>query len=201
MARDDYKIGVKREIVSALKNAFTDRVKYIGLEYPRQQVQYPAIYITYVEGPVQNVGVGHVEQAEDETGNPIVAKHSSFTGTVNFNVLALSPVDRDEITSDLIALLQHGEVIPEYKSFKEDLMDADYVSLHLMTDDITPGGEAVGTIQFGDSDERQYGNSYSVNLFGEFYSDISTGDLIRISKVHVWPYIDEPPIFSPPWED
>jgi hypothetical protein len=201
MARDDYKIGVKKEIVSALKTAFSDKVKYIGLEYPANPVQYPAIFITYVEGPIQNVGVGHIEELEDDYGNTIVAKHSSFTGTVNFNVLGLSPVDRDEVASDLIALLQHGEVIPEYKVFKQELMDADYVSLHLMTDDIAAGGEQVGTLSFGGQDERQYGASYSVQLFGEFYSDAATGDLIRISKVHVWPYTDEPPVFNPPWDD
>ncbi len=69
MITTDYKIGLKREIVNALRPMFGDKFEYedlrnhvfVGLEYPMTRVQYPAIYITFQEEELRDAGIGHVE--------------------------------------------------------------------------------------------------------------------------------------------
>jgi hypothetical protein len=70
MINTDYKIGLKREIVNALRPMFGDQFEYpdlrnkvfVGLEYPMKRLQYPAIYITFQEAELRNAGIGHVEK-------------------------------------------------------------------------------------------------------------------------------------------
>lgn len=72
----DYKIGLKREVVNALKPMFGSQFEYedlrnhvfVGLEYPMKPIQYPAIYITFQEEELRNAGIGHVET--DYTDDP-----------------------------------------------------------------------------------------------------------------------------------
>lgn len=76
----DYKIGLKREIINALKPIFGDTFGYpelrnrvfVGLEYPMKPVQYPAIFVTYQEDEIRNAGVSHIEY--DYTENSVFPK-------------------------------------------------------------------------------------------------------------------------------
>ena len=58
----DYKTGIKRQIVNSLKTVFDDdfsipelrgRVN-VSLDYPMEEIKYPAIYITYQEDVIRN---------------------------------------------------------------------------------------------------------------------------------------------------
>lgn len=200
----DYPIGVKKEVISAFKPLFgsvypdaelRDRIK-IHLEWPEAREQFPAIYVTYTEGPIETMGVGHVEYDLDENGAPIELFHYKFSGQLNFNILALSPLERDRIAAGLVNLLAFGEAIPAFANFKNEIADGDYVRLVLLTDRITPQGQQSGPVPWGNEDEMIYTQTYSVQLFGEFYSDSTAGTLVRISAVEVYPYRpDENPPF------
>ena len=200
----EYKTGLKREIVNAARSVFSNlpheefKGIYVGLEYPQREAELPAIFVTYSEGPIQNVGVGHYGQGTDERGVPYTYKHSRFEGQLNFNLLADNPVDRDKLSAVVINMLQHGQVIAPYKSFHDEISDNDYIMIHLMTDYISPGGETVGDAPWGEDAgiTRVFGSQYSVRVYGEFFSDAYTGGLIQISAVNVYPYR---PWEQPPW--
>lgn len=192
----DYPIGVKKEIMSAFTPVFQstfpdtelrNRIK-ISLEWPNSAAHYPAIYVTYQEGPLENMGVGHIEYDLDSNGAPIQVMHYRFTGQLNFNILALSPLERDRIAAGLVNLLAFGDVIPEFANFKNEIADGDYVRLVLLTDRITPQGLQTNPVPWDNPDEMVFAQTYSVQLFGEFYSEISSGNLVRISAVEVYPY-------------
>lgn len=202
---DDYKTGIKREIVGALRPMFGSTFPYVdlrnqvyvGLEYPMEPVNYPAIYITFNEREIRNIGVGHIEQAVDDNLLPYKVKRWWFEGTINFNIIALNPLDRDRLAAALINILAfHHDGPEEFSAFYDELYDADYVDLTLMTERIIPGGEQVGATPWDSEDELQYGNSYSVAVSGEFTSNASTNDLVQISTIRVSGYT---PGEAPPW--
>lgn len=192
----DYPMDVKRELISSIKPYFgptypdkdyANKIN-VSLEWPQEAVRYPAIFITYSEGPIRSMGLGHVEIEYNDNGVPITYKHYQFDGAVNFNVLALTPLERDRIAAGLINLLAFNEVIPEFKGFLGDISDNDYVSLVVNNEIITPHGDNTAPVPWGNADELIFGKTYSMPLHGEFYSNADTGELIEISTVQAWPY-------------
>lgn len=201
---DDYPIGIKREIVNALKPVFgatfpipeyRNKVA-VTLEYPLQPVQYPAVYITLTVDQLRNIGIGHVEQEYDTNNQPYEFERWWFEGTVHFNVVALNPLDRDKLASSIFNLLAFGNTVPEFKTFYDELHDSDYVDITLMTERILPGGEQVGAVPWQSEDELSFANTHSVRVVGELASNPSTGDLIEIGTIRVSGYTPDEP---PPW--
>jgi hypothetical protein len=198
----DYKVGLKKQIIEALKAIWLHQPDsryngiYIGLEYPLEQIRYPAIYINYQEGPLRNVGVGHLETQEDDNFVTSQVRHYMFNGTLNFNVLALNPLDRDNLTAVLMNLLALGRNMPEFIDFYNRAENDKYLLVQLNTEVITPSGEQTGTAPWDNPDTIVYGNRYSVPLIGEFYSDPWTGELVEISAVELYPYEEGTPA---PW--
>lgn len=186
----EYLIGVKRELRDALRDVFTQvpdarlQATNISLEWPLTPEKYPAIFITFSEGPIENVGVAHYDI--DDTN--AVAKQWKFRGTVNFNIVATSPFERDVIANTLVQIIAFGDTVPEFQQFHEDIHDYDFAAIKLMTDRIMPGGEATAPVPWGDENAQLYTRSYSVELFGEFFTDPQTADLISISKISLYPY-------------
>jgi len=197
MITTDYKIGLKREVVNALKPMFGNSFEYadlrnrvfVGLEYPMKKIQYPAIYITFQEEELRNAGIGHVELDYTEDQHwPKLIKRWIFNGQLNFNVIALNPIDRDRLSSALINMIAFGEYSPEFSDFWTELRDQDYVAMAPLMDRIIPGGEQIGAVPWESEDELQFGNSYSIKVFGEFWSKPESGELIEISEIDLYPY-------------
>jgi hypothetical protein len=199
MKLTQYTYALKREVMDAMKGIFDssypdeqlrNRVN-VTLDYPLEEIRYPAIYITYAEGPIHNMGIGHYELT-DETSSKYY--HWWFEGNLVFHVMALSPVDRDMLAAGLLNILAF-KVAPEWSNFHEDLEDADWIVLHPNTDYVTPGGQAETTAPWEDTDQQVYASSYSIAIGGEFYSDAVTGELIQISRIDSYGYLvgDTPP--------
>lgn len=55
-------------------------------------------------------------------------------------------------------------------------------------DRIIPGGEQIGSVPWESEDELQFGNSYSIKVFGEFWSDPESGELVEIGEIDLYPY-------------
>ncbi len=197
MITTDYKIGLKREVVNALKPMFGNQFEYpdlrnhvfVGLEYPMKRIQYPAIYVTFQEEEIRNAGIGHVELDYTEDQHwPKLIKRWIFNGTLNFNVIALNALDRDRLSSALISMIAFGEYDPQFSEFWNEMRDQDYVAVAPLMDRIIPGGEQIGAVPWESEDELQFGNSYSIKVFGEFWSKPESGELIEISAVDLYPY-------------
>lgn len=199
----DYKIGLKKQIVNGLHTIFNAQLPdkryaniYVGWEYPLEQIHYPAIYINYAEGPIENVGVASLELGTNDNGEPIQAYHAKFQGVLNFNVLALNPEDRDNLSAILLNVIMHGRVNPALTPFYQQIEDGRFMHLQVMNDQVTPSGEQTAPVPWGNQDELIFGNRYSVRLFGDYYSSTTTGNLITIEDVELFPYRDDQPA---PW--
>lgn len=198
----DYKPGFKQQITLALRSIFNATLEdaryrniFVGWEYPLEQVRYPAIYVNYAEGPIRNLGVGNIELGIDEHNFPIEARHSQFEGTLNFNVLALNPEDRDNLSAVLLNVLQFGRTVPKLQPFFANAENGRFVQIQLNTETINPSGEQTVPTEWT-PDELVFGNRYSVNLIGDFYSTTTTGDLITINDVELFPFRPDQPS---PW--
>lgn len=193
----NYTQGVKRTAVSSLKPMFNgpdfpnDDLRgnvFVGLEYPLTEALYPAIYITFHEQELRNVGVGHIEELTNEDGSTSFLKHWLFTGSINFNILALSPDVRDELGSILINILAFGDVDSWLNRFQRDVLGSTYIDLQYLTDIIHPMGEVVGQVPWASETEMTFATNYAIDVLGEFYSHPYTGDIVTIENVNVFPY-------------
>jgi hypothetical protein len=194
----DYKIGLKEGLEAALRGIFGSNYPdpqlrnkvHVSLDFPQEEATYPAIYITYSEGPIENVGVGHSEISVDaSTGSPQVVRHYRFSGQVNFNVLGRTPLERDMVTAGLLNVIAFGRDNPIFQPYYDALYDNKFVHLQVNTDQIVPGGENVTNVPWdSEGDERLYANQYRVAVVGEFWNDPVTGGLIQISTVDLYPY-------------
>lgn len=197
--QDLYKYALKHQVVEGLKLAFINspypqfKDIYIGLEYPLEQASYPAIYITYSEGPIRNVGLGNLD-IEDSI--PTKVRHYWFHGGLNFNVMALDPVDRDILSSLLVQILSMGREMRIYKPVFDFIENMDFITLTMNSETITPNGENVADVPWENSDELLYQSGYQVQMIGNFFTNAETGDLIEIEQVNVNPYREgQPPVF------
>lgn len=198
----DYKVGLKREIERALGGVFGDTYPdpnfrnkvQVHLDFPMQEEAFPAVYLTYQEGQVENVGVGHVEAGLDDNGNAAQIRHFRFSGQLMFNIMGRNPLERDTVTEGIINLLSFGRDMPAFKPFYDELFDGQFVKIQVLTDSIQPGGENVITAPWNTEDDRLYTNRYSVPVFGEFWNSPTTGGLIQIETVDLYPYRADQPV-------
>ena len=193
----NYTQGFKRAIVSSLKPLFSqpefpiDDLRnhvYVGLEYPLTDVLFPAIYITFQEQQLRSVGVGHTEELTAEDGAPIRYKHWMFTGSVNFNIMALSPTERDQLSSILINILAFGDMNGWLNQFQQSVFTSSYIYLQYLKEIIHPMGETIGSVPWDSETEMIFSTNYAIDVLGEFYSNIYTGDLIEVEHVDIFPY-------------
>jgi hypothetical protein len=201
---ESYTTGLKKEIVGALKPAIQTKIVSDAIgrptdvtwEYPRTAAHYPTIYISYTEGSINNMGLGHYEEAYDSNLTPYRYNHWEFTGQINYNILTLNPADRDSLAAALVTILGPGERVPEFKVFYDEIDDADYILIEAQKNVITPGGFTTGDVPWQSPDEQTFAASYHQQIHGEFFTDPSTGDLIQISAVELYPYLQG---HNPPW--
>lgn len=196
-----YKVGVKREIINALKDVVNEwpeerlrgKIRVVN-EYPLREIEYPMITVRFLERTLENIGVGHFEVDYDVDGTPYKLLHWLFTGQLQFTVHALSPLDRDMVAEGLLNLLAFGQEIPEFAEFHQEIRDFDFVALQINTDVIHPGGDSNGTPAWGTPDDIVFSSTYSVDILGEFFTDPRTSDLVQIGKVIAYPYKPGQPI-------
>ena len=197
----EYKVGVKREIINALRKVFgptypdanlADKIQVIS-EYPWKEVSYPMIIMQRKPGEIRNVGIGHYEMVFDGV-RPAKLLHWKFKGTLTLEVFALSPLDRDMIITGLMNLLAFGREIPTFSDFHHDLMNGDFVDMQINTEVIEESGDGVAQVPWGTDEEPVFTDSVSVNLLGEFFTNPTTGGLIEIDRVVAYPYRYDQPV-------
>lgn len=148
--------------------------------YPLDKMDWPTIIVEYENTLVQNAGVGHEEWFND-AGN-ILRKwnHNRFEGTVNFTILAFTPLDRDIAADALVEILRFGRLDPAMHSFFDGIygLESDtnvelrFTQLMLNTDIINGGGNSESIAPWNAEDVHVYETSHSVEIHGGYYNVI-----------------------------
>lgn len=196
-----YKIGVKREIVGALRKAFGDaypdpmlagKVNVVA-EYPLKEVNYPMIVMHFNPGNISNMGIGHYE-IESSGDGPTIVKRWMFEGSITLTVYALTSMDRDMVILGLLNMFAFGNLIPGFADFWQEIRDYDWVALQINTDHVQESGDQVVQVPWGDDETPVFTDSLTFDVFGEFFTVPTTGDLVQISQVTVYPYPHGAPV-------
>lgn len=192
-----YKVRIKEEIINALRSAFNDgsfpnrdilgKVQII-LEYPVEEVQYPAIMVDLEERAIHIAGVGHYELSQNEIDKNVLLAHWRFEAGVRFSIFALTSADRDILSSALVNMIAFPGGFAAYKIFHTKIFDSEYIDMQMIADHITPTGDSVGDVPWDDPTRKLYQAGYSLDIMGEFYATHDTGDLVTITDVKIYPY-------------
>ena len=188
---DNYKIGVKNEVVDALRQVFlsdypneelANRVQ-ITLEYPLEEVHFPAIMVSFNEGDVHLAGVGHREYSEGQ-----IIAHWRFEGTITFKVMALSNLDRDLLSGSLVNVIAFHHANEGHSRFFEEIFDSEFLDLQIGMGQVSAGGDQVEDVPWDDSTRKLYTATYTIPIIGEFYALRESGVLVTITDVELFPY-------------
>lgn len=191
-----YKLGVKREVVGALRKVFgpsypdeqlAGRVSVVA-EYPLKDVTYPMVVMHFNPGTIRNIGLAHYEVDTETFDAPAIVKHWIFEGSITLTVYALTPFDRDMVILGLLNLFAFGDQIPGFVDFRGEMRDSDFVDIQINTDNIKEGGDGVVTVPWADDEEPVFTDSLTFDILGEFFTEPTTGSLVEIERVNVFPY-------------
>ena len=169
-----YKLEVKRAIVRTLREIFNAdypesilRNVWVSIEYPQAPEQFPAIIVSFLEGPIRSAGVGHFETYDD-----ITFKRFQFTGTIRLEILAETSLDRDIIADHLVNLVLFSPTALETSPFLPDItLNPSGVKIDIVSDALNPEPESVDAgLPWGLTDQRVYRGAYSFQIFGEVLS-------------------------------
>ena len=153
-------------------------------EYPLQKVDYPCIVLNYQSSLVENAGVGHYEIFPDRDGVLRLWNHNRFEGTLQWNVYALSTLDRDLLADALVEVIRFGRLDTELTTFFGIIYpsggDDDYIALTqlmLNSDQMHGGGDSASLAPWQPEDVLVYSTSYTTELHGGYYNVIPSPEL------------------------
>lgn len=163
----------------------------VSLEYPVQEPQIPSVWVRYTDtGPLQQVGVAHVEDRDEQGARVEQYTRFKFHGAWEFVVVAMSSVERDRIYDELIATIAWSGFDTLRGRFRSYLESNDLIDLTLRTDEIESTGESAAPGTPWGTDEVLYERTLSVDMIGDFSADPQTGVIVPLSKIEIIPTVD-----------
>jgi len=190
-----HRVAVISQVSNALRKTFDSnypdpmfRDIYVGPEFQLAREKYPAVYVRYQESEIKNIGLGHRVAAVDDQGMDRLLRQAIATGSIQFTVMALTPLERDTMMDNLVDLFMFGKEETERSAFWTNIFDESYIWLNLNTEYITPGGVGQLPAPWQSENDLLFNGSYMLQSTCEFYSDMNTSDFVPINSVKVYPY-------------
>jgi len=183
----NYKMEVKRSVVSAFQAVFHDTEKYypgyksselltkshITIEYPQKPEQYPSLIVGFQEKELKNAGIAHVDVFDENA----VAQKWLFLGNISVEIFALTSMDRDFISDSVVNMLSFGRVMG--KPFRKLVEEEARVDLQLSVGSLIPIPEqTMSGASWGLTDQRIYTVGYNFGCIGGFNSNIINNQLV-----------------------
>jgi len=171
----------------------------ISNQYPLKQIDYPTIVVEYQNSSVSNAGVGHEEWFNDELGHLHKWYHSRFEGQMDFEILALTPLDRDLLADALTELLRFGRLDAAFAPFFNTLygdpngpVQLWFNQIAVNTDEITSAGNTASPAPWNPEDLLVYQTSLSTEIHGGYYN-VDPNDIPQfVTSIQVVPYNSSP---------
>jgi len=211
-----YRRLVYRNVIAAVKSVFDsgyDRETQLSQikitqQYPLKKLDYPCVVIDFQDQRVLNAGVGHVEWFRDPLGAIRKWNHSRFEGMLNFNIHALSTLDRDILADAIVEMVRFGRLDDQLNRFYEIIypehtppppptnpdtywQDYNYSlfgQLMLDSDQLTGHGNSAQIAPWQPEDVLVYTTGYSVVLHGGYYNTNPAQDWSRVTRIVIDSY-------------
>ena len=202
-----YRRLVKKTLVAGLREVFNST--YLDEEFrdlritasnPVTEADYPSIVVRFNPGRVQNAGIGHYEYFTDTNGSLRQWLHRWFDGSVDFDVMSLSPLSRDVLVDALMEILTFGHIYPALDDLYVRLYgDADtpysdlalLASLFIDTDLINDSGDSISPPPWQAEDALVFHATLNVSIRGSYYNIFNTEPLRYVEGVTAFPSIGE----------
>jgi hypothetical protein len=187
-----YLVPLKSAVVEAIRAHFNAvyleedfRNIWISVEYPREQVNYPGVWVNYQDaGELEKAGIDHREYVQDDAGEVHEVTRWRFTGAVSFTCAALSSFERDRLFDEVVRMIAFAGMEGRNSSvFRTGLESNDFIAMNGNFDVISPSGEAASPGSPWGGDEIIYEKTLSFDVIGEFVSDPATNTLAVLSDV------------------
>lgn len=189
-----YLVPLKANLVEALRAHFdaaytADDFKntWVSIEYPKDKVNYPGIWITYQDtGELEKAGIDHREYLVDADGILRDATRWRFAGNVSFTCAALSSYERDRLYDEIVRTVAFAGFEGSGSSvFRQTLENNDFVAMNGNFDTLSPSEEAASPGTPWGTDEIIYEKTLTFEVIGEFVSDPSTNAIASLNAVQV----------------
>lgn len=157
------------------------RSVHVSVEYPVEEVQYPAVWVDYEGSELRTVGIAYTETG----ANGEVYARWRFAGHITFTVVALSSNERDMLYDQLIAMTAFAAQSSFTSVFRQVVENAPLLASVWSFDTVEdrPPAAAPGT-PWGTMDVI-YERGFALQVLGEFVSDPNTFDLVSLTEIQV----------------
>ena len=163
----------------------------IGMEFPVEKQDYPAIWVDYIPvGDLRKVGIGHIEYDEGPTRARSFTRWE-FQGHASFTVLALTSFERDRLHDEVVRVMAFGKEIPATNEYRSYIEENEFLGVNFDWDEISVRGmsNTIGTPW--QTEEIIYEVEIVMECLGDFASDSLTSTLLPLKEIRVVPYRDD----------
>ena len=174
--------GVKVAIVEALNAAFdalgnrADSTtkdltpKSVTIEYPMEEVQWPAVFVQFRPTKVQWSGLFPDEFTPiANTVSGTVSRAGYFEGNIDLQILALRSEERDRLWDGLYNLVLMNPGSPGSAAFYQSLVSNDLIGITLLPSIVGNLGDTVAMGTPFSPEELTYEASIRIPCVGDFY--------------------------------
>ena len=184
-----YKTEVKSAVVTKLRDSISGTFPStaagfegvsVGIDYPMVEGMYPYVMLEFQEKSLRAIGLGHGETYEIDPDGELAThfRRWKFTGSFVFSFYALRAKERDLLTDAFVKSVGFDE------GFRNDLAENEYVGIMVNTQEILGGGETSGVGTPWGTDEMVYVTSYTLDVEGEFFTDIKASVIIKRIEIY-----------------
>jgi hypothetical protein len=193
--------AVKVAIVEALNDAFdalgprADSTtkdlspNSVTIEYPLQEVQWPAVYVQFRPSTIKWSGL-HPDEYTTVSGVTIsgssaiqVTRTGYYEGSIDLQILAMHSEERDRLLDGLYNLVLMNSNSPASKAFYDSLHDNDLIGITILQDTLTTMGDSVSSGTPFSPEELTYEAAIRIQCVGDYYETKYDYQLPSVTQV------------------
>ena len=142
----------------------------VTIEYPLEEVQWPAIYIQFRPTKSQWTGLNpDIYTTISGTTNVIAEREIYFEGVIDFQILAMHSEERDRLWDSLYNLILMDYISPASTSFYNSINANDLLGITLLQSTVTNLGDTVNPGTPYSPEEMTYETTLRVQCVGQAY--------------------------------
>ncbi|MCW2930023.1 MAG: hypothetical protein JWM19_985 [Actinomycetia bacterium] len=157
------------------------RQPFVSVEYPVEEVEYPAIWVDYDGSELRTVGIAYTEL--DSSGN--ACARWRFAGHVVFTIVAMSSNERDMIYDQLVSLTAFAAQSEFPSPFRQVVEGAPLVASVWSFDSVEDRAPAAAPGTPWGTMDVIYERGLALQVIGEFVTDPNTTELVPLSEIQV----------------
>ena len=170
--------GFNALATSPVDNSLDLTPNSITIEYPLEQIKWPAIFVQFRPSKIQWQGL-NPDQYKNYAGGYTVSgvtysgivssRMGYFEGNIDLQIMAMHSEERDRLYDSITNLILMGDGSVASTAFTQSIVNNDLLGMTLLLDTFTPLGDSVSAGTPWSPEELTYEASIRVQCIGDFY--------------------------------